>query len=312
MLSVIIPNYNHAPYLRQRIESVLSQTFGDMELIILDDCSTDNSREIIEEYRNHPAVSQIVYNGSNSGSPFKQWNKGISLARGKYIWIAESDDYAKPEFAETCISKLTDYPEIDLVYTDSNEVNERSENLGLWSRWMEYLAVNLWQKDFTASGETLNAAYNHLICIITNASSAIFKKEAYLNSPFIKSMEDLRFTGDWWMWFSILQVSSVYYCHKPLNYFRYHANTTRANVNARLAIARELYGAILKFKTLVKPKADQHIKKRRFKEIYAIWNPPVKTFLARPNLQVLRMGLACDKQLPLRIFSTLIKRLRAV
>ena len=92
LVSVIIPNYNYARFLTERIDSVLSQTFQNFELIILDDCSTDNSREVIERYRSNPKVSHIIYNQSNTGSPFAQWEKGLSVARGKYIWVAEADD----------------------------------------------------------------------------------------------------------------------------------------------------------------------------------------------------------------------------
>lgn len=76
-VSVIVPNYNHALFLEQRIESILNQTFQDFEVIILDDCSTDNSKKIIEKYRTHPKVSKIIYNDVNSGNTFKQWNTGI-------------------------------------------------------------------------------------------------------------------------------------------------------------------------------------------------------------------------------------------
>ena len=77
MVSIIVPNYNHAPYLEQRFDSIYNQTYQDFEVIILDDCSTDASKSIIEKYRNHPKTKHIVYNSSNSSSPFKQWNKGI-------------------------------------------------------------------------------------------------------------------------------------------------------------------------------------------------------------------------------------------
>lgn len=100
LVSVIIPNYNHAAYLRQRIDSVLSQSFDDFELILLDDCSTDNSREVLESYWQHPKLSHLIYNETNSGSVFRQWQKGIDLAKGEFIWIAESDDYAHPQFLE--------------------------------------------------------------------------------------------------------------------------------------------------------------------------------------------------------------------
>lgn len=80
--SVIIPNYNHADYLEQRITSILLQTFTDYELIILDDCSEDESLAIIEKYKHHSKVSQVITNDNNSGSPFLQWTKGITLATG--------------------------------------------------------------------------------------------------------------------------------------------------------------------------------------------------------------------------------------
>ena len=75
-VSVIVPNYCHAPYLEQRIESILQQTLQDFELILLDDCSTDGCREILERYRNHPNVSGIFYNELISVSPVNLWNKG--------------------------------------------------------------------------------------------------------------------------------------------------------------------------------------------------------------------------------------------
>ena len=110
MVSVIIPNYCHAPYLRQRIDSVLAQSYPDFEVVLLDDCSTDGSREVIERYRNHPRIKQIVYNDRNGGSAFAQWRKGFALTQGEYIWIAESDDYADPAFLERCVRSSMPIP----------------------------------------------------------------------------------------------------------------------------------------------------------------------------------------------------------
>src|SRR5271155_4024439 len=104
-VSIIVPNYNHARFLRQRIDSILTQTFQDFELILLDDCSTDQSRSILREYTTDPRV-RLEFNDANSGSTFKQWNKGVSLTRGKYIWIAESDDYADPRLLERLVGEL--------------------------------------------------------------------------------------------------------------------------------------------------------------------------------------------------------------
>src|SRR5687767_14108483 len=99
--SVIIPNYNHGRFLHERIGSVVAQKKEPFEIIILDDHSTDNSREVIEIYRAHRLVTHIVYNEKNSGSPFAQWVRGIKLATASWIWIAESDDVANADFLET-------------------------------------------------------------------------------------------------------------------------------------------------------------------------------------------------------------------
>lgn len=70
LVSVIIPNYNHARFLDERIQSVINQTYQNFELIILDDNSTDNSVEVMNQYKDDPHVSQIVVNEVNSGSTY--------------------------------------------------------------------------------------------------------------------------------------------------------------------------------------------------------------------------------------------------
>ena len=111
LVSVIIPNYCHARFLNELIQSVLQQTYQNFELIILDDCSPDGgaSKAVIESYRDNPHVSHIVYNEINSGSAFKQWGKGFELAQGKYIWIAESDDCCDPELLDTLMGQLLEH-----------------------------------------------------------------------------------------------------------------------------------------------------------------------------------------------------------
>jgi glycosyltransferase involved in cell wall biosynthesis len=114
-VSVIVPNYNHARYLRRRIDSILAQAYRDFELILLDDCSTDDSREILASYSGDPKV-RIEFNAKNSGSVFKQWNKGVQTARGRYICIAESDDYADAHFLARMVPILEEQPEVTLAH----------------------------------------------------------------------------------------------------------------------------------------------------------------------------------------------------
>src|ERR1700761_3364349 len=127
-VSVIITNYNHAQYLGKRIESVLAQTYADYSIIIYDDRSTDNSKEVIEQYRTHPKVEQIIYNETNSGNLYKQWEKGIANASGKWIWIAQSDDYADAAFLETLVGLAEANENIGIAFCNSYWIDGSGES----------------------------------------------------------------------------------------------------------------------------------------------------------------------------------------
>jgi len=146
-VSVIVPNYNHARYLPRRVESILAQTYRDFELILLDDGSTDESRSILSEYGNDPRV-KIELNERNSGSTFKQWNKGVGLARGKYVWIAESDDYADPTFLERLTEVLESDETIPLAYCQSWSVGEGGATQGLAGLHLNALDWHRWKRPF--------------------------------------------------------------------------------------------------------------------------------------------------------------------
>jgi len=121
-VSVIIPNYNHDRFLTKRIQTILDQTFQDFEIIYLDDASTDESDAAIAPFL--PRLTHVIKNETNSGSPFKQWNKGARLAKGEYLWIAESDDYADKHFLERLVDILDRHPNVGLAYCQSWGVDE--------------------------------------------------------------------------------------------------------------------------------------------------------------------------------------------
>ncbi|HIB49060.1 MAG TPA: glycosyltransferase family 2 protein [Flavobacteriaceae bacterium] len=108
LVSIIVPNYNHAPFLKERLHSIFNQTHQDIEVILLDDASTDDSVQILEPYKNHPKVSHFIVNDSNTGSPFLQWKKGLELAVGQFLWIAESDDSCELDFLEKQLATIAD------------------------------------------------------------------------------------------------------------------------------------------------------------------------------------------------------------
>ncbi len=222
LVSVIVPNYNHAKFLKQRIDSILSQTYDDYELIILDDCSTDNSKDIIESYRDNPHVAYIVYNEKNSGSLFSQWRKGLSLAKGEWIWIAESDDYCEVGFLEKLISNAND--DVSLVFCKSDIVDENGEIMSNSTVWQFDLVGHRLDNDFVVDGKDLFYEIHAYKNIVSNTSSVVFRKEIVGKIAF---PYNYKICGDWLFFAQMTLMGNVAYVTEPLNYWRQHAKTTR-------------------------------------------------------------------------------------
>ena len=114
-VSVIIPAYNGQRWLPEAAQSVLSQTYPDLELIIVDDGSTDGTRKVIEAFlRNDPRVRAIYKTVNGDGASAR--NAGIAAARGKYVSLLDQDDLMEPTKLERQVAFLEQHPEATLVY----------------------------------------------------------------------------------------------------------------------------------------------------------------------------------------------------
>ena len=111
-VSILMPVYNTAPYLREAMDSMLCQTFQDFELIVLDDCSPDNAEEILDAY-DDPRI--VRYKGEKNVGLSNVLNVGIGMARGKYIARMDSDDISLPQRLQVQVEYLETHPDIDLV-----------------------------------------------------------------------------------------------------------------------------------------------------------------------------------------------------
>ena len=227
LVSIIIPNYNHERYLKQRIDSVLAQTYANFEVILLDDCSTDCSKTILDSYRDHPKIVHIVYNQVNSGSTFKQWFKGIDLASGDFIWIAESDDYASPLLLETSMTRFnTDYAP-DVVFVGTTNIDEYNNDIGNTTR-IERTHKKLLEKDFNIDGKAFLRFFMPDYCIIRNASSVVFKKTVL--SQKAKEVISFKTIGDFYFWVHLCVENYKFtYIAEKLNFMRKHKGTVRNN-----------------------------------------------------------------------------------
>ena len=137
-VSVIVPNYNHAQFLDARMQSILSQSFRDFEIIYLDDASTDQSPLVFQKYSSSSGIRGVV-NENNSGCVFKQWNEGVRLARGEYIWIAESDDVAGAAFLDRLVKVLDDNSQVGVVYCRSEVIDGAGT---FWVSWFPAVPID--------------------------------------------------------------------------------------------------------------------------------------------------------------------------
>lgn len=225
-VSIIVPNYNHSKYLKQRLDSVFNQTYQDFEVILFDDCSTDSSIEVLQEYSQNPKVSHYIVNTKNSGSTFKQWNKGFALAQGEYIWIAESDDWADVTFLEKLVPILDVNKNVGIALTQSYKTDIKSHIIE---------KIDYGYLDYSFADDIAIVLGNTFIVEkmleqngIPNASAVLFRKKLLVEVG--GANEKQRLFSDWLQWIRFLAISDIAICNLYLNYFREHQSTVRKSI----------------------------------------------------------------------------------
>ena len=232
-ISVIVPNYNYGRYVKKRIQSILRQTYPIHELIILDDASTDGSAEIIKNIVldlkiQHPNMNiKFVPNSCNSGKAIAQWKKGIELATGDYVWIAEMDDLCSKSFLEE-VMKGFDDSEVVISYTESAVINSAGIMIApnfRWSRDKE--KTGHYKKDYVKDGHREIEEIMAIRCSIPNVSAVVFRKSAIKMKNLEKAIEFTQ-VGDWYLYAKMLEDGKISYTRKALNRFRIHSESKTA------------------------------------------------------------------------------------
>lgn len=226
-VSVIIPSYNHADFLEQRILSILNQTYQNFELILLDDCSLDSSREILLNYCNHPKVNHCVLNKQNSGSTFRQWIKGVELAKGEYIWIAESDDWADPEFLSILCPFLDVKSQVGLAYCNTAIYRDGRMIGDFASEKKNKFGVSRWDKDYCVSGKREVEEALLWDCTINNVSAVLMRKNILVR--ILPYLDQFKYSGDWFCYLQFAAVSDIAYSYRQLNNYRDHGANVSKN-----------------------------------------------------------------------------------
>lgn len=243
-VSILIPNYNHKPYLKQRLDTVFGQTFQDFEVILLDDASTDDSQKILESYRNHPKVAHLIINSHNSGSPFKQWQKGIDLAKGEYLWIAESDDYCELTFLENLLKMVND--STGVYYSQTLDVDQNGKAILNRIDYTKEFNPNIWKDDFEISGVEFIEKYLLVKNVIPNASAVIFKRSIIDATFFSNRLLQMKMCGDWFFWIQIALKTKVGFLAENLNYFRNHSKVSRNHTSLEIKKRRLMEEGVIR------------------------------------------------------------------
>mgnify|MGYP002624052355 CR=1 FL=1 len=228
LVSIIVPNYNHAPYLQERLNSIYSQTYKNIEVILLDDCSSDNSINILQKYqKKYSNITRLYINDKNSGGVFFQWKKGLELAKGKYIWIAESDDWCNSLFLEKALQGFND--ETVMLSFVRTEFIKKGKCVWTQEEYCHDISKP-WKSSFIETAHNIvNQGFGYKN-IIPNVSSAVFKNTTFseiLNNP---EWYNLKLCGDWIFYLSLIKGGKIAYTSMATNYYRLHDTNTSKDV----------------------------------------------------------------------------------
>lgn len=226
-VSVIVPSFNHASHLTARLDSIYAQTYSNFEVILLDDCSCDGSVKILSEYAvRYSERTTTCFNSENSGGVFQQWRKGLGLASGELIWIAESDDECTANFLEKLVLFFSNSA-VMLAFARSEFV-QGSPPKTIWTQ-EEYLAdlgLGIWQASFVKSATELVRLGWSAKNLAPNVSGVLFRNPLGLNLLDDPEWLNLRMCGDWVFYLSVIRGGLVGYSTEATNYYRQHGENT--------------------------------------------------------------------------------------
>jgi glycosyltransferase involved in cell wall biosynthesis len=274
-VSVVIPNYNYEKYMSERLNSIINQTHKVDEIIFLDDCSKDNSVNVAREILEKSNIDfQIIENKQNAGV-YRQWLKGFDLAKNDLVWIAEADDFAKPDFLESLIFLFDTNEQIGLAYTQSIIVDENSNIIYDDVKFhTDEIDEEKWENSYINDG--LSEIEKALLYrnTIPNVSACLINKKYLLGIE--KKILNYKYCGDWFLYSYLLNSSNIAFCHRSLNCFRKHTN----NVTTVNTFKNDYIDEVLRIKkyiySIVKINLRMHNKMITLFEKDFIFNNPNK------------------------------------
>lgn len=250
MISVIIPTYNRARYLAVAIDSVLAQTCQDFEIIVVDDCSTDNTKEIIAGYKDR--VRYIFQENKERGAAR---NNGIVNCRGKYIALLDSDDYWLPAHLEYCLNALNSEPNAKLSFSGSYIVDTDGKILS---------KMNL----RISKGHVLRNIVSEFSSGGCNASSCLIDRDIFGEVGMFNEDRALSGSEDWEMWVRIAAQTKFIPTNEYTAMIRFHDEKSSLNAD-NMANSMKLAMDAVYNNMDIFPKI-KNIKKKAYSSMYTV------------------------------------------
>jgi glycosyltransferase involved in cell wall biosynthesis len=207
-VSFVIANYNYGRYVTAAIDSLLAQTFQALELIVIDDCSTDDSRAILQRYADEPRV-RLVFHATNQQN-IRSYNEGLTLARGEFVGIVCADDFClRPDAVERQVAIFDAHPEVGFVYSAQTYVDEQGA---------AFRVIQPWAADYVRDGlvEFADLAFRNYVA----NTGTLVRRVAHERLGLYDVA--LPHAGDWDLWLRVATAFEVGYIAESLYAYRIH------------------------------------------------------------------------------------------
>jgi glycosyltransferase involved in cell wall biosynthesis len=212
-VSVVMPCFNHALYVGESIEAILAQSVKDLELIVVDDCSRDESKMVIEKYVSSDRRVRAIYHETNLGAS-RSRNDGIRDAHGEYLAFCDADDVWVATKLARQLELLEKHPIHDVAYCDSEIIDEHGNGTG-----------ERFSAQFPVPGNGSGKLFNELCTRnFVNMQTAILRRECIEDSGYFD--ESIKWVEDWWFWVKVSYGHSFIYTDEVLAKYRVHQKST--------------------------------------------------------------------------------------
>ena len=241
LVSILIPNYNYSRYLGNCLDSVLSQTYDNIEVVFRDNCSSDNSLDIAVEYKEKFAAKGIAYSFAKNKYNVGSASNSVRCLReceGRYLIYLSSDDALKPDFVEKCVKIFHQYPDVGMVMTHRDEMDENGKIKQ---------TIPFYNQSCVIDGEAQAAVF--MMAGIAVPSQCMFSW-AHYSIAMNGRTAPFRTCGDWYNNFVMSCYSDIAYIKEPLCLYRVHSGNETSASEDDLSGLMEHYNLINAFRDL--------------------------------------------------------------